>query len=518
MSQDLLAEFGSFSINEGSQASDALTRDTLSAAPVTSQTGHVNTSAEDAWADGEEEDDDDFGDFEAAGEGMGQEVFGKVQSSKLETPTVKKPTTTGKATKPEPALQEKKLSRSHPFASNSDVFFDAEDPAEIYEAVEEAEEDDDFGDFETTAAPAARKPDTMLAQQNASASQASQSATFDFLGLDNEPLPQPKTKPKGTNQVSRTAKVAPSNPPIRSIRKEIFTPESKAPQIQTTVNQDDDFSAWDDFESVTAQPISPSLPAKTIQTSSALQARNETETLIALPTELLGSLLIPPPSITPTVPTNIPPPSLLLTLFPDLIRAITTTLLQPLSTLNQAQKQQYLRSVPAHNFLKVYLIALHVLAHTIAGRKSRWKRDKFLAQSMRIGPSVSGRSGGMKLAGLDSNEQRREEAEVEDVLKVYREQIGRLKSAVAVSIAEEEGPTTVPELASVMPVRIAKGAEGGVVSTIACAFCGLKREERVAKVDVNIEDSFGEWWVEGTNMHLGCLNFWEAHKERLRGR
>ena len=153
----------------------------------------------------------------------------------------------------------------------------------------------------------------------------------------------------------------------------------------------------------------------------------------------------------------------------------------------------------------------------MAGRKSRWKRDKHLAQSMRIGPATSGRSGGMKLTGLDRTETSREDTEVEDVLLVWREQIGRLKTAVLGASADGI-KLSVPELAATMPVRVAKGSEGAIVSTQACALCGLKREERVAKVDVDVEDSFGEWWLDGTNMHTSCARFWELFKARLMSR
>jgi hypothetical protein len=33
-----------------------------------------------------------------------------------------------------------------------------------------------------------------------------------------------------------------------------------------------------------------------------------------------------------------------------------------------------------------------------------------------------------------------------------------------------------------------------------------------------VEDSFGEWWVQGMGMHLLCKNFWEEHREVMRSR
>lgn len=40
-----------------------------------------------------------------------------------------------------------------------------------------------------------------------------------------------------------------------------------------------------------------------------------------------------------------------------------------------------------------------------------------------------------------------------------------------------------------------------------CIICGLKREECVGKVDFEVEDSFGEWWVEYWGYRV-CKNFW----------
>jgi hypothetical protein len=136
---------------------------------------------------------------------------------------------------------------------------------------------------------------------------------------------------------------------------------------------------------------------------------------------------------------------------------------------------------------------------------------------MSIGPASSGRSGGMKLTGLDKSEAGREDTEAQVVLSVWREQAGRLKTAV-IGASVHGVKLTVPDLGDALPVRVAKGSEGAITSTQACALCGLKREERVAKVDMAVEDSFKEFWVEGTNMHRSCLRFWELFKTRLMSR
>ena len=164
------------------------------------------------------------------------------------------------------------------------------------------------------------------------------------------------------------------------------------------------------------------------------------------------------------------------------------------------------------------MLALATVAgRVIAGRKTRWKRDTILAQSMRIGPSAS--SGGLKLTSIDKAEAAKEDREVADALKAWQMQVGRLKSAVAEVkrvVGVEAGK--IPELKDALAVRVAKEIEGGLKGNRPCALCGLKREERVLRVDFEVEDSFGEWWVENASMHRDCRNFWEQHRESLRSR
>ncbi|KAL1296966.1 hypothetical protein AAFC00_004566 [Neodothiora populina] len=542
MSQDLLAEFGSFTISDSNQSN---TTTAYAASPTLGSThtqskktpplqdatpSTINGQSEDAWA---EDDEDDFGDFEVANDELGRDILDQPPPSNTIT-TKSKPAPPKAAPRAAPASKPtiskkaesaKQISSDHPFANNADILFDAEysDEEGMFEVIPEPKsvpvenEDDDFGDFEGTLPPtktASRsKPSPVAAP-------LSQFASFDLLGFDDGPEQIQSPTTNGTKAQAKP-------PPKKLITRKITQakpPPKPAPVNKVLVEDDDnDFAEWDDFESVPKNPTSQS--PKTEPTSIQASAIGN---LLQVPTDLIGNLLSPAPNPSPPAPANIPPPSLLLTIFPPLLKQTSTHLLHPLSTLSPPQKPIVLLSPSLQTFFRNYLCAAQVLAHVIAGRKNRWKRDKFLAQSMRIGPSVSGRSGGMKLAGVDANEARREEAEVEDVLRVWREQVGRLRSVVtAVAGVSSSGSSgghkkalpSVPEIAAVMPIRVAKTSEGGVVSTAACAFCGLKREERVAKVDVEVEDSFGEWWIEGgTNMHLSCWNFWNCHKDALRGR
>jgi hypothetical protein len=153
----------------------------------------------------------------------------------------------------------------------------------------------------------------------------------------------------------------------------------------------------------------------------------------------------------------------------------------------------------------------------MAGRKLRWKRDTLLSQAMKIGLAAAGGKGGMKLAGVDKAEISREDREATDVVRVWKEQLGRLRSAIAVansSMHDTSAHLTIPDISENMYV---KTQEGGLTAPKPCLICGLKREERINKVDVQIEDSFGEWWVEHWG-HRACRNFWLEHEGKLKHR
>lgn len=130
----------------------------------------------------------------------------------------------------------------------------------------------------------------------------------------------------------------------------------------------------------------------------------------------------------------------------------------------------------------------------------------------------------MKLAGVDKGEVSKEDRELADVLRLWRAQVGKLRSAVSSINANATGsatgatlPLSIPEITETPVVRVAKESEGGVVVAKQCVVCALKRNERVSKVDVNVEDVFGEWWVEHWG-HRSCVAFWRGHEAGLRSR
>nr|OQO20753.1 hypothetical protein B0A51_11102 [Rachicladosporium sp. CCFEE 5018]OQO22314.1 hypothetical protein B0A51_09909 [Rachicladosporium sp. CCFEE 5018]OQO22394.1 hypothetical protein B0A51_10857 [Rachicladosporium sp. CCFEE 5018] len=385
---------------------------------------------------------------------------------------------------PSPRVQSKppprspnKLRKKSQYATPKDhsVFFDAESVSEN-EAEVEAEEDDDWGDFETVAA-VTRSDQSKSAVTPQSAVQDRLPPMTDLLSLDESPSPFPAYS-NGIHLASKAGFTAAND------------------NIQDT-------DVWDDFESATPEPT---------QEISRLSPISSPTDHASLP----SSLSLPPADALP--PSNVPPPSLLLFLFPPLIASAQSNLLLPLSKLPASDKETLLHHPATHTFMRAYLSHSAAMAHILAGRKLRWKRDQRLAQSMRIGPA--GKQGGMKLTGVDKGELAKEEREVLDVLRLWGAQAGRLRSAVPAINASSVSSKlpNVPEIAEAMPIKSLNTLAGGFTAARTCALCGLKREERVTKVDEGIEDSFGEWWVEGAEMHVTCWRFWDEKKGKLKER
>ena len=275
--------------------------------------------------------------------------------------------------------------------------------------------------------------------------------------------------------------------------------DPKDKQQTPAVTENIDFDADDDWNPVDVPqapivPLQP--PAKA--TERIFKPEREIATTVSMP--VVKKDLGPPP-------TNIPPPSVLLSTITLMFQSLPAKF-KKIVVSDRASSDPYEALDESRiSALQNQVSQMRATARVIAGRKLRWKRDTMLSQSMRIGPAGQG---GMKLSTVDKNETRREDQEVSEAVHIWRKQIGPLRSTIAkVNIHLPGEGLTIPDISENIPIRQGKASEGAIKGQKCCFLCGINRDERVAKVDVWVEDSFGEWWVEHWG-HMDCVNFWKV--------
>ncbi|KAL6869474.1 hypothetical protein ACO1O0_000800 [Amphichorda felina] len=414
---------------------------------------------------------------------------------------------------PEPPKPKPKASSRPKLKQPTDptVLFDAQDfeleGGEEDDDDDDFDGDDDFGDFEAVAPPHPKPAPVPVPARK----QPMPPPSMDLLSLDEPPPPEPARSPVQKSEAKRTHKPSGSlSFGATAIPKSQGPPTSasKTPRPTTKTNtskgaeaEDDDWAAWDDFEPA---------PTKKETVKPATSQDAGSWDWDAVDTANPSQPSRPEVSDDQPPPVNVPPPSVLLSAFPALFNT-GNALFKPVSGQNASIKQRILSDPKAVDFLNSYILIATTAARVIAGRKHRWHRDKILAKSMSI--SAAG-SKGMKLAGVDKTQSVREDREAADVAAAWREHVGRLRSAVAAANSAGKASLKVPEISENIPVQTAKFAP---TAPKPCVICGLKRDERVTKVDFDVEDSFGEWWAEHWG-HRACKNFWLQHEETLRQR
>ncbi|KAJ4324586.1 serine/threonine protein kinase [Neodidymelliopsis sp. IMI 364377] len=507
MSADLFAEF---STDSNTQSTPQLTGNTTNPAstfsffndlntpatvpqpqPLTSQQGFGHTSSLPTQTS-TDDDTDDWGDFEGGSSSAKpappgqQDPFAFVseqhsrpvqQSWSSQSPahdpfnfqTVHPPTVSQESWQRAPVIKAKK-------PTDSSVLFDAE---------EDLEDEDDFGDFEDS------QPVAVI-----STPVGGPLAIADLLGDLDVSEPKPLV-PSGKNRKAENPPVVAGSisrkSPVGGFGVASKPKQSKVTPTPTPQVADDGWDTFDDWEA--------SIPA------SAPEKLKHPKSTPA------STRLVPEPILSPAIgdiqpgelpPTNVPPPGVLLSLFPPLFTDAQEKLFKPMAAQTLPMRNKLLAEQGTIVYLQGYIVLASVATHIIAGRKLRWKRDQHLSQGMRIGPASSRATSGMKLAGIDKGENLKEEREVADVVRVWKDQIGRLRHVISGVNQIKAGTLGVaPDLQETMPVRLLKQSEGGIPARQPCMLCGLKRDERVSAADVAVDDSFGEWWIEQVNMHRG---------------
>jgi hypothetical protein len=370
---------------------------------------------------------------------------------------------------------------------NLDVLFDAD------EVEPEAEAEDDFGDFEDVEAGNEQRAEPRSAQRHTPVvtSVAPISQQVDLLDLDNSIAPvqdrHPISSLETTNDANATSEtddwgefedspletqLAPRSwepspvvhVPLRS------TPRSPAPDVSSS--KDDN---WDEFDDWTAEPPpTQDLPPAT----SSTQPTNTDH-----PTE--------------PRPTNIPPPSILLQILPEIYQSLHSEIQSQSPSLSTDPDSD--PSPLATTILLIY----NVSARLLAGRTLRLTRSSHLSQSQLIGPSTPGsRSGGMKLASLSRLTIQHTTQTAALVCDAWASHAHAFTSIVGRWMRLDGN------------LKVVAGPAGVMSAREECVLCGVRREERIAGVDFESMDVFGEYWVEGWG-HADCKWWWYDFREML---
>ncbi|EIT82174.1 hypothetical protein F9C07_2231220 [Aspergillus flavus] len=375
------------------------------------------------------------------------------------------------------------------YGNDSNVLFDAtlEDPPD--------DNSEDWGEFETADTPSCQAAPAILSDTEGNASRRPMKGPnepkklavspggldlLDLLSIEDKP-------PQRRSQSSRTL-----------VNKSSSHKNSKVVSTASGVAEDEDaFDDWGDF--VDGPPTEPPksvgghrLASAQVPTQKAKIAANLEKKIS--PTFNISSSAVSPAQIRPT---NIPPPSVLLELFPRLFDQLRK---EATEARKNAQEKQNIENVAL-----LILSTLKAAARVVAGRTLRWKRDSILSQSMRIGPARAGKSGGMKLNTVNKNEDIKEQQEAVDVISMWRD-----RAALFNSVVQASGRRPISAIPTNIRAMTATPEQGALKASHACALCGLKREERLPKIDDQVEDSFGEWWTDHWG-HTECRQFWETN-------
>ncbi|OAL35629.1 hypothetical protein AYO20_05010 [Fonsecaea nubica] len=368
----------------------------------------------------------------------------------------------------------------------SDILFDAEQP----------DVGDEFGDFETAG------DSTTDLNKTGQADSLRHEGVMSTKAIGPEPLilDLPDTIGLLDNPSHPETKVSQTLGAQRTLSGTEPTEIGKQP------SWDDD---WGDFEETESQPLPPLTTEVKAQPSDDDWEPIEDN----VPHSMQQTIYPQPPTsrkdnacetetqsrdqtLTYERPSNVPPPSSLLQLLSSVFGSIHE------SNADSVLSKSELAS-------KVLLI-FRVSSRIVAGRTLRWKRDTVLAQSVRIGQS--GKSGGMKLAAVNKSETTKEERETEEMIRDWSSYLHEFNSI----LAQAEVPPCRMRLSSTPPIK-RLGTTHLPDMSKPCALCALKRTERLKDVDADVDDLFGEFWVEHWG-HKDCFDFWYSYKDMLKHR
>jgi hypothetical protein len=367
----------------------------------------------------------------------------------------------------------------------------------LFDALGDQSTDDDFGDFEDGKHEATQSRPEHISNNTTSASASSASGIQSRVLLDVDasfdPLISSKYSQSQEHDVewgdfsTAISEHQPQNEGMGLSAKRSTGAQVSA--VESTIEAED-WEPFEDGEASVSSPCANKTPGLAVDTSNknTLQANNRAFDMS--PTKRAPST----PTMDEKRPTNIPPPLILLQLLPQVFESLAR------GDHAQSATQRCNAILQAHT----------VASRVVAGHGLRWKRDNILSQNNRIGPAAVGRKGGgMKLAAIDKNEGLKEEREVADVVQAWERYAHNFNSVVQRSGIQRPLMTICKQLKP----RPETGV-GVVSSHRACALCGLRRDERVSGADFDVNDSFGEFWIEHWG-HRDCKGFWQTYHALL---
>lgn len=303
---------------------------------------------------------------------------------------------------------------------------------------------------------------------------------------------------------------------VRAIHPPKLEPKSETePAGKAVSDAEDEWDEWspDPIRKPNVNQNTPPNPVQNTKTKAAQHVRSNSEPAERVKARAQSRTRMQQAQNASTMPpSNVPPPSILISLVCGLVEKLPVQV----ETAIEGFSKTVGSDQALENALRQCLAALRVAARIVAGRKVRWKRDTHLAQSMSIGPA--GKSGGMKLSGVDRSEIKREDREVVEFVQIWQKKLGSIRKALAMVNSRIAGkPLALPDIAPIMLIKTVKQVDGGVAAPKCCFLCGVKRDERVDKVDIDVFDSFGEWWAEHWG-HSECRDFWNEHERYLQQR
>lgn len=365
-------------------------------------------------------------------------------------------------------------------SDDAEVLFDAS-----LESKSEDKDEDDWGTFETANPVTTGQlldvdSDLQTTSTPSSLSKPSAShvsAAFDLLSMD-------ETSPKRATRIPQQSSDRRNSRPPGLAKVKQQSPLKS--HVQSKKKEDDFFGEWDDFED---KPKT-SLPSQNEEVSKSINATSKAPITSHGRTQSIVR------------PTNIPPPSVLFQVIPGILETFR----------KQVNNIQRMPTVSNRAWVPDLARTLCVCSRIISGRTLRWKRDTLLSQSMKIGPAQSGKSSGMKLSSISKGELIKEEQEVVSALEAWHHHASAFNSLLQSTIHH-----SIPVVTDKTRIITLAENQGALKASHACALCGLKRDERIPKLDDDVQDSFGEWWIEHWG-HTDCKWFWEEFSVELQHR